>query len=102
MMHIRLDVETISTAALQSSREQIALKDKFVSSLAGVDQRLARVEEMLRVQADQLQADQFKQVGPLYSMPTARRRRAPPSANYNSTKSPRSEGLGVRVTPYTV
>jgi ankyrin repeat protein len=91
----------MSTVTLQSSREQIALKDKFLSSLADVDERIARVEEMLQAQADQLQANQFKQVGSLYNV-SAPRRRSSPSTNHNHTKSARSEGLGVRVTPYIV
>lgn len=101
-MKIRLDIETISTLTLRSSQEQIGLKNEFMSSLAGVDERIARVEDMLRAQADQLQANQFKQVGSLYNVSATPRRRSLPSANHVHTKSARSEGLGVRVTPYVV
>lgn len=73
-----------------------------MSSLAGVDERVARVEEMLRAQADQLQANQSKQVGSLYNVSPATRRRPLPSANQNSKKSAGSGGLGIRVTPYIV
>ncbi|KAI9766862.1 MAG: hypothetical protein M1839_004749 [Geoglossum umbratile] len=102
MLRIPLDIEAISAVSLQSSQDQKALQNEFMSSLAGVDERIARVEEMLRTQADQLQANQIKQVGPLYNVSAAPRRRPSPSRYHISTKSTRSEGLGVRVTPYAV
>ena len=69
MIQIRQEVATISWVTKQSLQEQTALKTKIMSSLAGVDERIARVKEMLRVQADQVQADQFRQVGSLYNDP---------------------------------
>ncbi len=99
MMQIRLEIATISTITTQSSQQQIALKDEFMSSLASVDERIARVEEMLRAQADQLQVNQFKQVGSLYNVSASPRRRSSPSTNSIPTQSARSEGLGIRVTP---
>lgn len=101
MMKIRLDIETISTVTLQSSQQQVALQDNFLSGLAAVDERIARVEEMLREQADQVQASQFKQVGSSYDMSTTRKIRAPPKKELYTTTT-RSEGMGVRVTPFVV
>ena len=72
MMQIRLEIATISSVTTQSSQEQTALKERFMSSLTGVDERIARVKEMLRAQADQVQGNQFRQVGSLYNMSTAR------------------------------
>ena len=53
-MQMRLNLETISVVTTQSSQEQIALQGQLMSSLAGVDERIARLEEMLRAQADQV------------------------------------------------
>ena len=100
-MQMRLNLETISVVTTQSSQEQIALQGQLISSLAGVDERIARLEEMLRAQADQIRENQFKQVGPLYNM-SAVRRRASPARSKVATSSRQSEGFGVRVTPYTV
>ena len=102
MMRIRLDIETISTVTLQSSQDQIAQQEKFVSSLAGVDERVSRVEAMLQAQAYQLLANQSKQVGSSYNVSATPPRRSPPLAKNISTTSVRSEGLGVRVTPYVI
>ncbi|KAB8073560.1 ankyrin [Aspergillus leporis] len=101
MMRIRLDIEAISTVTLQSSQQQIALRDNFLSGLAAVDERIARVEEMLRVQANQVEASQFKQVGLSYDMSTTRRKRLQPKKEVYTTTT-RSDGMGVRVTPFVV
>lgn len=101
MMQIRLEIATISTVTTQSSQEQVALTEKFMSSLAGVDERIARVQEMLQTQADQLQVNQFKQVGSLYNVSAAPRRLSR-SSNSVPTESARSEGVYVRATPYMV
>ncbi|CAG8018580.1 unnamed protein product [Penicillium salamii] len=103
MTKIRLDIETISTVTLESSQQQIALKDNFLNGLAAVDQRIARVEDMLRTQSHQVQASQFTQVGTSYDMSTARRQR--PSPSIKKERQPatiRSEGVGIRVTPFAV
>ena len=101
-MQIRLDVATISTATAQSSQEQIALTNKFMGSLAGVDERIARVEEMLHAQADRVHINQLQQVGMLYNMSTTRASPSPPLRNPVPRKPRHPEGLGVRVTPYIV
>ncbi|QMW35522.1 hypothetical protein G4B84_011013 [Aspergillus flavus NRRL3357] len=71
MTKIRLDVEAISAVTLQSSQEQTLLKENFLDGISAVNERIARVEEMLQVQASQVQASQFKQVGSLYNVPPA-------------------------------
>ncbi len=100
-MQMRLSLESISVVTTQASQEQIALQGQLMSSLAGVDERIAHVEEMLRVQADQVRENQLKQVGPLYNM-SAVRRRALMVRGKVPTSSTQSEGFGVRVIPQTV
>lgn len=95
MTKIRLDIESISAITLQSSQQQNVLKDNFLSGLAAVDRRIARVEEMLRDQADRVQASQFEQVGSSYDMSTVPRQR--PSNYRNGTYQ---EGMSVRVRPF--
>jgi hypothetical protein len=65
-MRIRLDVQTISTATIQSSQNQLELTEKFMNTLSSVDDRIARVEDMLRDQSQQLRRNQFVQVGSSY------------------------------------
>ncbi|RHZ48189.1 ankyrin repeat domain-containing protein [Aspergillus thermomutatus] len=102
MTKIRLEIQAISTIAMQSSQEQLALKTNFLSGLAAVDERIARVEEMLRVQADQVKASQLTQVGSTYDMSTtARRQPVRPSTKEAYPITPRSDGIGIRVTPFS-
>jgi ankyrin repeat protein len=101
MMKIRLEIQAISTIAIQSSQEQLTLKTNFLNGLAAVDERIARVEEMLRVQADQVKASQLTQVGSTYDMSTARRRQVLPSTKADYPISSRSDGIGIRVTPFS-
>ncbi|KAI9750457.1 MAG: hypothetical protein M4579_006462, partial [Chaenotheca gracillima] len=100
MMQMRLDLESISVFTSQSSQEQIALQDQLASSLAGVDERIARVEEMLLAQAENVRESQLIQVGTSYA--SAARRRPSPVRPRVSTSSSQAEGFSVRVTPYTV
>ncbi|KAE8149462.1 ankyrin repeat-containing domain protein [Aspergillus avenaceus] len=102
MTKIRLDIEAISTVTLQSSQQRAALQDSFLYGISAVNERIARVEEMLQFQADQVQASQFKQVGSLYNMPATRRRRLPRPKQENHPSPTRSEGMGVRVTPFLI
>ncbi|KAK2754572.1 hypothetical protein FQN54_006973 [Arachnomyces sp. PD_36] len=99
MMHIRLEVAAISTAAAYHSKEQSALTNQFINNLAGVDERIARIEEMLRFQTDQVQMNQVKQVGSLYDVSSYPEPRISGPA---PTKFKQSKGLGVRVTPCLV
>ena len=101
-MRLRLDVEEISTTYLQSSQDQLAVSSQLVGGMATVDERITRVEEMLRVQTTRLQESQHQQVGPLYNMNVARARRSPRLSRVDPCMDEHCEGLGVRVTPYTV
>lgn len=100
-MKIRLDIEAISTVAIESSHQQLALQNNFLRGLAAVDERIARVEEMLQAQANQVQASQLNQVGSTYDMSTTRKERLP-SYTKKYTPPAQSEGMGVRVTPFLV
>ena len=46
-MRIRLEVQQISAVTTYSSQKQITLNEKYVTTLAGIDERISRVEEML-------------------------------------------------------
>lgn len=102
MLHLRLNIDAISSASVQSSSEQKASQEKVMNSLAGVDERISRVEEMLRTQAEQVQSNQMSQIGPLYTTAQTYRNRAIPSKGLTGTLTPRVEGMGIRVSPYTV
>ena len=80
-MRIRLDIETLSVVTTQSVQNQTASLHEFLQGMALhnreaiefvtekhqlVDQRIGRVEELLRAQSAQIQASQFAQIGPFY------------------------------------
>ncbi|KAI0396230.1 ankyrin repeat-containing domain protein [Xylariaceae sp. FL0594] len=101
MMRIRLDVQAISTTTLQSSQNQLALAEKFMTTLNSVDDRIARVEDMLKDQSQQLQRNQFMQVGSLYADDSLSG--PPPPQLGNSTVATHHEtDLSVRVIPRTM
>jgi hypothetical protein len=107
-MRIRLDLETLSAVTSQSAQEQNILRDEVLGGLAEVyrqvDQRIGRVEEMLKIQSDQIQASQLNQLGPFYRAPPPHRRRFPRATSTDSEppKPARSEGVGIRVTQYAI
>ena len=118
MMRVRLDLEALSTVTTESIQNQstswneflrcLALQHKDVTeSVSGtyqlVDQRISRVEEMLKAQSAQIQASQLAQIGPLYNMgpPSSRRRHSRASSRTRVPQLPaRSEAVGVRLTQY--
>ncbi|KAI1936003.1 hypothetical protein LOZ66_004921 [Ophidiomyces ophidiicola] len=65
-------------------KEQTALRGQFMENISDVDIRIARVEELIHAQTDQLQASQFRQVGSLYGYKQNRqiRRTAYPGSNF--------------------
>lgn len=67
-----------------------------------VDQRIAKVEEMLKLQAEQVQTGQSTQLGPLYRARPMNRRRPSPGAiaGPQSLQPARSEGVRVRLNQY--
>ncbi|KMU79137.1 hypothetical protein CISG_07501 [Coccidioides immitis RMSCC 3703] len=95
-------IQAISAFTLQSSQEQVAMKDKFIDTLTTVDERITRVEQMLQTQTHQLQATQFQQVGALYNVRRTNRRQSRSRPNNPTVTTPNSEGLAVRVSPYVV
>jgi hypothetical protein len=58
MMRLRLELETISIMAANSSQEQLVLHNSLLGNLTGIDNRIARVEDMLRHQADHIRENQ--------------------------------------------
>lgn len=68
-----------------------------------VDRRIAKVEEMLRAQADQVQTGQSSQFGPLYRASPMDRRRSSREAivKMQSLQPARSEGVRVRLSQST-
>lgn len=77
MMRIRLDIQEISAITTRSSQHQEALSKLFLSSFAAVDDRIARMEELLMEQTKQLEAQQFSQVGLSYAVSPKPQSRAP-------------------------
>ena len=78
MMQLRLELESISIVAAQSSQEQLALHNNLLGNLTDIDDRIARVEDMLRHQAEQVREAQLTQFGPL--VPRSSPRRPSPAA----------------------
>lgn len=120
LLRIRLDLENLSTvtsqATLQNREEGNDLRNEVLNSLAlhqdgvkdsltqvyeQVDQRIGKVEEMLKAQSGQVQASQFSQVGPLYGVRPLNRRRGSSQTSTNVVAEPaRSEGVRVRLNQY--
>jgi hypothetical protein len=117
-MRVRLDLETLSTVTTRSVQDQTASWDEFLQGIAmhhkdvtdsvsqtyqQVDQRISRVEEMLRAQSAQIHASQLAQIGPFYNMgpPSSRRRLSRTTSKNSVPQMPaRSEAVGVRLTQY--
>lgn len=117
-MRVRLDLETLSAVTVQSVQNQTASWEEFLQGIAiqhkgvtesvshtyqQVDQRICRVEEMLRAQSAQIQASQLAQIGPLYNMgpPPSRRRYSRTISKNSIPQMPvHSEAVGVRLTRY--
>ncbi len=86
MARIQLHIENISTMASQSAQDQAGMEDEFIETLSRhqeglresvlqVDQRIGRVEELLKAQSKRLQDDQSTQLGPFYKAPPPYQRR---------------------------
>lgn len=96
MLRIHLNIQTISTTATQSSRTQVEMSEKVLSSIAGVDERIARVEEVLQDQFHRLQANQFIQVKSAYGTNFQLQRR---TSSFPIPPRQTGLGIGIRVTP---
>ena len=81
---------------------QDGLKNSLTQVYEQVDQRVSRVEEMLKAQSDQVQASQLSQVGPLYKVrPLNQKRGSSPAYTHIVQSQPaRSEGVRVRLNQY--
>jgi len=118
MMRIRLDLQTISTTALQSAQERNAMQDELQTDLVRhhdsltdsldsvyqqVDQRIGHIEEHLKAQSDQLRASQLHQLGPFYghspSYTRPKPRPTPRRAQHEKMEHPNS--VSVRVSQYS-
>ena len=114
-MRIRLDLQTISTVTSQSAQDQGTMRQELETSLVHhhdlledslamvyqrVDQRISSVEQLLRDQSTQLQADQFNQMGPFYRhrSPSPRRVSRTPRPAPEASKAVDSQAVGIRVS----
>ncbi|RYP10624.1 hypothetical protein DL765_008049 [Monosporascus sp. GIB2] len=73
LTRIRLDIQEVSAITVRSvkqpTQEQLAVGDIFMYAMANIDERVARVEEVIHAQSDQLPARHLSQVGPSYRVP---------------------------------
>ena len=116
MMRIRVDLETISAVSSNSAQAQLNMESnlqnnlvrhredmtKFLTDLyQQVDQRIGNVEELLKVQAGQMQASQFDQLGNSYGHRPPFPRRLPPARKSSQhQESSNIEDVGVRVSQF--
>lgn len=98
MMKIRVDIHAMSNTA----SNHLALSEKFMDCLTGVDDRIAKVEQMLHLQSQQLQANQFMQVRAAYSSkPRLKQQPSFPLADHKSPTPGSRDNFSIRVTPHT-
>ncbi|KAI0408305.1 ankyrin repeat-containing domain protein [Xylaria palmicola] len=102
MIRIRLDVQAISAVATKSSENQLALSEKFLATLSGVDEWISRVENLLHDQAQHLRSSQLMQVGSLYQSVRSDPKRLLLQAHQGLPDSAEMNDTGVRGTPYIV
>lgn len=118
MIRVRLDIESLSVVTIKSAQNQTASLHEFLQGMTLqhrettefvrekhqlVDERISRVEEMLRAQSEQIQAAQFTQIGPSYdrTRPQSQRRYSRPvSKNRTPQMPPRGEAVGIRLRQY--
>ena len=88
--------QTLHTSLI---RHQANLTDSLTHVYRQVDQRIGDVEELLKVQATQMQASQFNQLGNSYGHRPSYSKALPPTRKHTQHLSPESsEGVGMRVT----
>ena len=68
---------------------------------ARIDERMDRVEALMRSQAEQVHTSQSKQLGSIYEPPTYRRRRLSQKTSEPANADTPSETIGIGVTQYT-
>ncbi|KAJ5158820.1 uncharacterized protein N7500_008471 [Penicillium coprophilum] len=101
MTRMRMDIEAISAVTFESSQQQIVTENNVLSGLAAVDQRIARVEEMLLTQSHHVQARQFTQVGWSYDMFASRTQDQSLVRKDTPLATTSSEGMRIRVSPFS-
>lgn len=105
MMRLRLEVQEITAistqSSVQSTQEHLALSEVFLTTMAGVDERVARVEEMLRKQSQLLQRRRLSQIGTSYDAPSRSRSPSPArKEDGGTTPALPQDSIGIRVRPY--
>ncbi|KAH7309753.1 ankyrin repeat-containing domain protein [Stachybotrys elegans] len=99
MVRIRLDIQEATAVTLlsaaQSSKEHSALGQAVLDTMAKIDERVARVEDLVRTQSDRLHAREFSQIGPLYSATAPE----PPRRPISSGEKAASVGVAVYTSP---
>lgn len=116
MMRVRLDLEALSSVATRSAEREEAFRDQFINELAlhhealadsvgqnfmQVDQRVGRIEELLKAQMAQMQVSQSMQLGTMYGLGRVRSRtpsRGLPMDLDKEQARTDLQAIGVRVT----
>ncbi len=101
MLKIRLDIQEISTVTDRASEGQAVVSNKVLMTLAGVDERIARVEKMLHHQSELIRMNQFVQVQSAYGT-TPLRKTAQSAEPYDNFHSREKASIGIRVTPSAI
>ena len=104
-MRVRLDLQAITTTVSQSVHGQDAMQDHLENALvrqhdtlsAQVDQRIDVIEELLRAQSAQLQANQYNQLGPFYKRRASHTRQR----ERERFKDNAPDSVGIRVRKHT-
>lgn len=78
------------------------MKEELTSSLAHVDGRIAKVEEMLRGQAAQMQASQSMQDDQSYKVTASRQLSPYDGGDAAGANFARSDAVGIRVSSFAV
>ncbi|KAJ4151006.1 hypothetical protein LMH87_011727 [Akanthomyces muscarius] len=102
MLKIWLDIQDISSVTDQASQGQVVMNDKVLMALAGVDERIAQVEQMLQNQSELIRMNQFVQVQSAYGMSPLRKATESSGQPYSSFHSGEKTSIGIRVTPSAI
>ncbi|KAK0721386.1 ankyrin repeat-containing domain protein [Apiosordaria backusii] len=105
MVKIRLEIQELSSlttrSSLQSTQEHLAMSKAFMTTMAGIDERVARVEALIRAQTEQLHERQFSQLGSSYNVPAKpRKRQSIPKYETEPATIRTEDSIGVRVRPF--
>ncbi|KAF2810800.1 ankyrin [Mytilinidion resinicola] len=117
LTRICVELESISTVTSHSAENQNVIRDEMRESLVAhhdsvsnsvsgmyqqVDERIGRVEEMLKERSERLRTQQSNQLSPLYGAPPPpyRRRRSSQQSvsSLSPAKDPRTDAVSIRKT----